>query len=165
MSKFNICECGHKKPVFMSVNEVLYDEPKFRVVCPKCRTSSDTFKTRNKALNDWNTWNISNVDEVPIQNNKEIFNSAISIFGEESQINMAIEEAGELITALSKRGRKHNGSNIQHIINEMVDMQIMLEQLKIIFDDEKMFDEKMQEKMLRLNKIIELEKIMGKNHE
>lgn len=54
--------------------------------------------------------------------------SAISLFGEEMQENQCIEECAELIQAINKkhRGREHN------IIEEIADVEIMLEQLKII---------------------------------
>lgn len=64
----------------------------------------------------------------------EILKFAIKVFGEKAQEEMAIEECAELITAINHkhRGRKHN------IAEEIADVEIMLEQLKIIngCDDE-----------------------------
>ena len=59
---------------------------------------------------------------------KDVFNVAIKVFGETNQENMAIEECAELIQAINKkhRGMKHN------IPEEIADVEIMLEQLKII---------------------------------
>jgi len=59
---------------------------------------------------------------------KDIFNVAIKVYGEVNQENMAIEECAELIQAINKkhRGMKHN------IPEEIADVEIMLEQLKII---------------------------------
>lgn len=58
---------------------------------------------------------------------KEIFETAIKVFGECNQENMAIEECAELIQAINKkhRGMEHN------IPEEIADVEIMLEQLKI----------------------------------
>lgn len=59
---------------------------------------------------------------------KDIFKSAISIFGAFEQERVAIEECAELIQAISHkhRGRSHN------IAEEIADVEIMLEQLKLI---------------------------------
>lgn len=61
-------------------------------------------------------------------NAREIFEAAIKRFGERSQEEMAIEECSELIQAIchKNRGREHN------IAEEIADVEIMLEQLKII---------------------------------
>lgn len=60
----------------------------------------------------------------------EILKFAIKVFGEKAQEEMAIEECAELITAINHkhRGRKHN------IAEEIADVEITLEQLKIIND-------------------------------
>lgn len=60
----------------------------------------------------------------------EILRAAINTFGEKSQEGVAIEECAELIQALSHkhRGRENN------IAEEIADVEIMLEQLKIIND-------------------------------
>lgn len=59
---------------------------------------------------------------------KEIFKKAIAIYGEQAQENQTIEECAELIQAINHkhRGREHN------IPEEIADVEIMLEQLKII---------------------------------
>lgn len=58
----------------------------------------------------------------------EIFKAAINAFGERKQEEVAIEECAELIQAITHkhRGREHN------IAEEIADVEIMLEQLKII---------------------------------
>lgn len=59
---------------------------------------------------------------------KEVYELAIKTFGDEVQENVAVEECGELIQAIchKHRGREHN------ITEEIADVEIMLEQLKII---------------------------------
>ena len=61
-------------------------------------------------------------------NELEILTAAIRTFGEKAQEDVAIEECSELIQAISHkhRGREHN------IAEEIADVEIMLEQLKII---------------------------------
>ena len=57
-----------------------------------------------------------------------ILHRAIEYYGAEHQENMCIEEMAELIQAINKkhRGEPHN------IAEEIADVEIMLEQLKII---------------------------------
>lgn len=59
---------------------------------------------------------------------KQIFELAIKVNGERAQEEVAIEECSELIQAITHkhRGREHN------IAEEIADVEIMLEQLKII---------------------------------
>lgn len=60
----------------------------------------------------------------------EILTEAIKVFGKNNQEEMTIEECAELIQAIchKHRGRRHN------IAEEIADVEIMLEQLKIIND-------------------------------
>lgn len=57
-----------------------------------------------------------------------LLNQAIEKFGATEQENLAIEECSELIQAISHkhRGREHN------IAEEIADVEIMLDQLRII---------------------------------
>ena len=71
-----------------------------------------------------------------IEDRYALYKKAIMKWGKEPQINMAIEECAELITALSKRNRCSNGSTIDDIIGEMVDVEIMIEQLKLIYKND-----------------------------
>ena len=61
---------------------------------------------------------------------RKVFKAAIEQFGEVNQIDMAIEEMAELIQALNKykRNLKHN------IEEEIADVEIMMDQLRVIFD-------------------------------
>lgn len=64
---------------------------------------------------------------------KKIYREAIATFGVGSQINMAIEECGELIVALQhfRRGRATKAD----VITEIADVQIMCEQMQELFGD------------------------------
>lgn len=63
---------------------------------------------------------------------KNLYKEAISKFGTSAQIIIAMEECSELIKELSKvlRGK----CNVDNVSEEIADVQIMLEQLKIIFN-------------------------------
>lgn len=88
------------------------------------------------------------------QVNKEtIYKNAIMTYGEIAQIDVAIEEMSELIQALSKykRGKEHN------VEEEIADVSIMLDQLKIIFNNRKV-------KKIRKRKIARLETRLQNNN-
>lgn len=62
---------------------------------------------------------------------RDTYSEAVSAYGKQSQLIMAMEEMAELTKELSKniRGTK----NVSAISEEMADVEIMLEQLKVIF--------------------------------
>ena len=77
---------------------------------------------------------------------KDIFETALKVFGVINQENMAIEECAELIQAINKkhRGMEHN------IPEEIADVEIMLEQLKIANECHEEVDAIHKEKVERL---------------
>lgn len=68
-----------------------------------------------------------------IEHESEIYKRAIKLWGVDAQIDMTIEECAELIKELIKRKRNYNNSSINDIISEIVDVEIMVKQLKIIY--------------------------------
>jgi NTP pyrophosphatase (non-canonical NTP hydrolase) len=76
----------------------------------------------------------------------ETYMHAIAVFGADMQELVAIEECAELIQAIThkQRGRAHN------IAEEIADVEIMLEQLKIINACEKEVEEIHKNKVERL---------------
>ena len=52
-------------------------------------------------------------------------------YGRDEQLGQAMEEAGELITAISHYRRRRKGSR-RELLEEMADMNIMLRQLQLI---------------------------------
>lgn len=82
---------------------------------------------------------------------ENIFVDVIRIYGETSQENLAAEECAELIQAISHkhRGRAHN------IPEEIADVEIMLEQLKIINDCHNEVSEIRNKKIARLKERME----------
>jgi NTP pyrophosphatase (non-canonical NTP hydrolase) len=66
------------------------------------------------------------------KNQIDIMNTAIATYGQDSQMLMAIEEMSELTKAICKY--KRYGDNVDDIAEEIADVTIMLEQLKMMFD-------------------------------
>ena len=95
---------------------------------------------------------------------KIIFEKAIERYGVDDQSQVACEECAELIKALSKYHRvtkyqDYDKRKIQrcmnNIIEEIADVGIMLDQLKIMFDiTEKAVNAVREEKVARLSKAL-----------
>jgi NTP pyrophosphatase (non-canonical NTP hydrolase) len=88
----------------------------------------------------------------------DIYKKAVDTFGAESQLWMAIEEMGELITSIAryKRGRTDKSEPEE----EIEDVLICVKQLRHIFDGDKCKDWKLT-KTCRLVKTIEKHKQLG----
>jgi len=79
---------------------------------------------------------------------------AIKTFGSEYQIDRAIEELAELTQALLKyrrAGEADLGDALKNVHEEIVDVQIVLEQLKMLFAYDKQIE---QTKLARLKETI-----------
>lgn len=66
-----------------------------------------------------------------------LYDQAIELWGMDKQMNMAVEEAAELINAIQKFRRRRCGP--RELIDEIADTRIMLEQLHLmvgILDEE-----------------------------
>lgn len=61
---------------------------------------------------------------------QKIYKKAIETYGENAQLDMAIEEMAELTKEICKK--KRAADNRDEIIEEMADVYVMLEQLKIM---------------------------------
>ena len=72
---------------------------------------------------------------------KEIESRAIRTYGEQPQVDVTIEEMSELTKAILKYRRAENKNKNEaeyledDIIEEIADVQIMLDQMRIIFGD------------------------------
>lgn len=84
----------------------------------------------------------------------QICYEAVAMFGATKQIDIAIEEMAELTQALSKfkRGKIHN------VEEEIADVEIMIEQLKIIFNADK-YERFKHDKLCRLKGVLNDDKI------
>lgn len=83
---------------------------------------------------------------------QDLFETVITKFGFDAQKAMAVEECAELINALCKE--KRGRATDDDIITEIADVQIMCEQLAIIYGKEKVRQERLR-KLLRLHKRIQ----------
>lgn len=95
--------------------------------------------------------------------NKErakIYQDALLKWGMDSQINMAIEEMAELISALQHYRRKESWghhSTMEDIVDEIADVEIMIEQLKYMFGIDNLKLSAIQDK--KLHRVKELLKL------
>lgn len=79
---------------------------------------------------------------------RDTYSDAVRIYGKQSQLVVAMEEMSELTKELSKniRGEK----NVSAISEEIADVEIMLEQLKVIYGNRAEVDRVRGEKLDRL---------------
>lgn len=90
----------------------------------KLREENETLRSF-KAVNSYESGKKNKTDE--------ILKQAIVKYGKDAQVKMAIEEMSELTQALCKdfRGK----GNAENIAEEIADVEIMIQQLKIIFNN------------------------------
>ena len=67
------------------------------------------------------------------RNEQEVFETAISRYGETSQLHMLLEEMSELAKEICKSMRYSKKQYKAKVAEEVADVEIMLEQIKIIF--------------------------------
>ena len=88
-----------------------------------------------------------------------LFNKAIAKWGRLAQVDMAIEEMAELTLALCKSKRETKTKDwLDNVYDEIADVLIMLDQLRIIYGDVNMVDIKRSQKLERLAKRLESKK-------
>lgn len=92
---------------------------------------------------------------------RDIMLRAIHRYGEAAQIDMAVEEMAELTKALCKVKRATPGATttaaIANVIEEIADVQIMLDQLRLIFarSTDEVEEDKLRRLLGRLNSYAE----------
>lgn len=79
---------------------------------------------------------------------KYIFEEALAYYGPEAQIKMLYEEMAELQLAVCKNGR--GADNLDNIAEEIADVGIMLDQMRLLFNVEERSEEIRLEKVARL---------------
>lgn len=89
---------------------------------------------------------------------EQVLKEAIKCWGADKQIDMIIEECGELIVALQKLKR---GGKTDHVIDEIADVSIMMKQAGIIFgaSAQLAIQERMEFKINRLKGRIDRHKL------
>ena len=70
----------------------------------------------------------------------DVLKRAIQTYGETSQEIVAMEECGELIQSISKNFR--GVGKVEDVVEELADVLIMIEQLKVIYhiEDKEIYD-------------------------
>ena len=82
----------------------------------------------------------------------ELYEKALTKWGEEKQLDKWEEELTELLLAI-KRRRSGRDVSLEDIVSEMVDVEIMNEQgMKILGVDQQMYYKAKRQKKLRLEK-------------
>jgi len=95
-----------------------------------------------------------------------ILEKAIAKFGINNQIIMAYEELGELIQALAKMNRVVRQTDyeayekyLNNLISELADVEIMTQQIKMIYDVESKVSSSKEYKIQRLNQRLKKHKL------
>lgn len=86
-------------------------------------------------------------------NEKDILQEAIDTFGRPAQLRQATEEMAELIVLLMKDFRLEDVRD--RVIDEVSDIEIMMEQLKKIYNIHSEVEKRKEYKKLKLSKYIE----------
>lgn len=84
---------------------------------------------------------------------EDIYKSAIDKFGENAQIRMCFEEMSELQKELCKYLRQKG--NYEHTCEELADVEIMLEQLKLMFNCQNKVQQYKEQKLHRLKLLLQ----------
>ena len=80
--------------------------------------------------------------------NDDLYQLVMDRWGSDAQLTVVIEELSELIKEVCKM--KRNMGNIEHLAEEVADVEIMCEQLRYIFDIEDDVDAWKESKLKRL---------------
>ena len=87
--------------------------------------------------------------------NKEILLKAINHYGIDNQLFKAIEECSELIKAICKFKEDPNEKHKNDIAEEMADVEIMLDGLRLVFNMDYRIDQNKKFKIERLKERVE----------
>ena len=86
---------------------------------------------------------------------RKAFLEALRVFGSQNQITVALEEMSELQKELCKYLRNDSSFSYANIAEEMADVEIMLDQMKILFQRDSAVEEQRQYKVKRLRERID----------
>ena len=85
--------------------------------------------------------------------NRDVWQRALHKFGAKPQILMFIEESAEAVEAILHHNR--GKTDTDHVIEELADLQIMIHQLRVFYDDDQKFLEIYTRKLQRLKDMLE----------
>ncbi|MDD4439119.1 MAG: hypothetical protein PHS04_13975 [Tissierellia bacterium] len=97
----------------------------------------------------------NNREKEGMKSTENIYRRALEKFGVRAQIGMVFEEMSELQKELCKHMRGKN--NIQEITEEIADVEIMIGQMKELFNIGQAVDEEKEWKIRRLKKLLDRE--------
>ena len=83
-----------------------------------------------------------------------LYDKALKKWGKTNQLKQTTEELAELIVAICKLGRSFNGKNKNDVAEEIADVEIMIEQTKIILDVEYSSSVFKMKKLNRLEQLV-----------
>jgi len=84
----------------------------------------------------------------------KLYKKAIKAWGNASQLLMAVEEMAELTQAISHLLRDRNYAESE-VIEELADVEVMCEQLRVIIDKNDKIDKIKEGKLARLSEMLE----------
>jgi NTP pyrophosphatase (non-canonical NTP hydrolase) len=85
---------------------------------------------------------------IPYEERREVYQTAISLYGKEAQRQMVIEEMSELTKEICKISR--GKLDLEALADEIADVTIMLEQLRLMYDIDAEVNSHIDYKVLRL---------------
>lgn len=88
-------------------------------------------------------------------NEDEILKKAITRWGKQMQEKIFIEEIGEVLTAWSKKDRVFNGCDEIDFIYELIDLEISLQCMKLIYNiDKEIWNKRKEYKFHKIEKYL-----------
>jgi len=85
----------------------------------------------------------------------KLYEEAILKWGEQAQLEMAMEESIELALAIRKEIRNNSEVSFTDLVNEVADMEIMIEQLHFIYKNNGFKQMVEHQKDFKLNRLKE----------
>jgi NTP pyrophosphatase (non-canonical NTP hydrolase) len=76
---------------------------------------------------------------------KQIYEKVLALWGRTSQMDLLVEECAELIQAMQKLNHRHG--DVIAVVEELADVEIMCEQMRLIFNPVEI--DKIKEQKLR----------------
>lgn len=89
------------------------------------------------------------MNRITFNERKKVYTNALIAYGDRAQMIVALEELSELQKEICKILR--GGENFPHLAEEIADVTIMLEQLRLMFGVNDLVCEAMDTKVMRLD--------------
>lgn len=86
---------------------------------------------------------------IPYEERRAVYEAAIEHYGVDCQIWKAVEEMSELVKELAKL-QNGGGTTHEDLVDELADVTIMMEQLRLLFGANKDVRARMDYKVIRL---------------